>query len=49
MNVHDKEADKTDEKADFADRADKAEKPAQGGFMGKMRELVKKAIDCCIE
>jgi hypothetical protein len=45
MNVHDKKNETAVENT-----ATKAEnQPVRSGFMGKMGELVRKAIDCCIE
>ncbi len=51
MNVIDtKNIKKIDEDAlDKNDEDKKGLSPEKGGFLGKLGELVKKAIDCCIE
>jgi len=51
LSVHDKKNEITAENtASHQNTTVKAEdKPVRSGFMGKMGELVRKAIDCCIE
>jgi hypothetical protein len=50
MNVHDKKDSTTEHaKENNSVKNISENKPVRSGFLGKMGELVRKAIDCCIE